>query len=92
MGKYFNNWVKHEFGKKHLIREVLEEAYNAGYSQAQQDIHEYTKQPYMSKKDIHTEHCCINCGCKYGDKDCTVVNKMFIQSGPCGGMYTCDPG
>lgn len=23
----------------------------------------------MSKKDVHTEHCCKNCGCKYGD-DC----------------------
>ena len=25
------------------------------------------------KSDVHTTHCCAKHGCKYGDKDCTVV-------------------
>lgn len=33
--------------------------------------------------DVHTEHCCKIHGCKYGDKDCTVVNELKIQSFPC---------
>jgi len=34
-------------------------------------------------KDVHTEHCCIVHGCKYGDEDCTVVQKRHPQSYPC---------
>lgn len=34
-------------------------------------------------KDVHTEHCCITHGCKYGDEDCTVVTGKAIQSYPC---------
>lgn len=37
----------------------------------------------MSGKDVHTEHCCIIHGCRYGDKDCTVTNKNHPQSYPC---------
>jgi hypothetical protein len=25
------------------------------------------------RKDVHTEHCCSECGCKYNDHDCTVA-------------------
>lgn len=35
------------------------------------------------KHDVHTEHCCVNCGCKYGDADCTVKTKKLEQSFPC---------
>lgn len=43
--------------------------------------------------DVHTEHCCLVCGCKYGDdyKDedgfiaCSVVSKRKKQSYPCTG-------
>lgn len=35
------------------------------------------------KKDVHTEHCCVYHGCKYGDEDCTVVTKLAPQSYPC---------
>jgi len=39
------------------------------------------------EKDVHTEHCCIIHGCKYGfggeSNDCTVVNKTKKQSGSC---------
>lgn len=24
----------------------------------------------MKIKDVHTEHCCLHHGCKYGDDDC----------------------
>lgn len=37
----------------------------------------------MSKIDVHTEHCCIIHGCKYGKDDCTVETKKFTQSFPC---------
>lgn len=40
-------------------------------------------------KDVHTEHCCQNCGCKYGEKDCTVVTGQKIQSFPCGKQGVC---
>lgn len=33
--------------------------------------------------DVHTEHCCIFHGCKYGYDDCTVVTKIKKQSFPC---------
>jgi len=37
-------------------------------------------------KDVHTEHCCVNCGCKYGEEDtCPVVQGWKKQSNPCRG-------
>jgi len=42
-------------------------------------------------KDVHTEHCCAIHGCKYSDKDCTVIlkaeNKEYVQSHPCETCY-----
>lgn len=35
------------------------------------------------KKDVHTEHCCVLHGCKYGDEDCPVVTKIKPQSYRC---------
>ena len=37
----------------------------------------------MAIRDVHTSHCCIHHGCKYGDKDCTVVEGLAPQEGPC---------
>lgn len=50
------------------------------------------------EKDVHTEHCCINCGCKYGDDildyregneepfiGCSVKSGRKKQSIPCNG-------
>ena len=35
-------------------------------------------------KDVHTEHCCIIHGCKYGkDDECTVMLRISPQSYPC---------
>ena len=34
-------------------------------------------------KDVHTEHCCKEHGCKYGEDDCPVVTGKKIQSYPC---------
>jgi hypothetical protein len=35
------------------------------------------------EKDVHTEHCCLRHGCKYGDDDCTVATGQKPQSYPC---------
>ena len=32
--------------------------------------------------DVHTEHCCLSCGCKYSNKDCTVMIEQRKQSYP----------
>lgn len=32
------------------------------------------------KTDVHTEHCCKKCGCKYSNSDCTVVCGVLKQS------------
>ena len=35
-------------------------------------------------KDVHTEHCCAEHGCKYGEEDlCTVYQKIAPASYPC---------
>lgn len=35
-------------------------------------------------KDVHTEHCCLRHGCKYGkDNECTVMLRIAPQSYPC---------
>jgi hypothetical protein len=34
-------------------------------------------------KNVHTEHCCVWHGCKYGNEDCPVVNHQKSQSFPC---------
>lgn len=30
--------------------------------------------------DVHTEHCCWFCGCKYHDSECTVARGILKQS------------
>lgn len=37
--------------------------------------------------DIHVTHCCINCGCKYGDDHCSVVSGKTKQKYIC---YDCN--
>jgi len=34
-------------------------------------------------KNVHTEHCCFEHGCKYGDEDCPVATGLQKQSYPC---------
>ena len=34
----------------------------------------------VEPKDVHTEHCCKRCGCKYSSSDCTVVRGKLAQS------------
>lgn len=34
------------------------------------------------KRDVHTEHCCLTCGCKYGNENCTVTTSKKKQSFP----------
>jgi hypothetical protein len=37
----------------------------------------------MSEKNVHTEHCCVIHGCKYGDPDCPVENRRQRQTHLC---------
>ena len=37
----------------------------------------------MKKTDVHTEHCCIAHGCKYGNLNCSVVTGKKEQSFLC---------
>lgn len=42
--------------------------------------------------DVHTEHCCANCGCKYGEEEsgkCSVCSGRKMQSYPCGQLEVC---
>lgn len=41
----------------------------------------------LDNRDAHTEHCCIEHGCKYGHEDCTVVTREKVQTMHC---YVCD--
>lgn len=36
-----------------------------------------------SKWGVHEGHCCVLHGCKYGDKDCPVTNKLTKQDYIC---------
>jgi len=43
--------------------------------------------PKPTLKDVHTQHCCVKHGCKYGDEDCTVVSGLGVaEPNAC---YTC---
>ena len=37
----------------------------------------------MKKTDVHTSHCCVRHGCKYGKKSCTVTRLELEQEYPC---------
>lgn len=40
--------------------------------------------------DVHTEHCCATCGCKYGEPDgCSVCSGAKVQSYDCGTQLVC---
>lgn len=45
--------------------------------------HGIPKPVVLAGADVHTEHCCVEHGCKYGDDGCTVVALRKKQSGPC---------
>lgn len=45
---------------------------------------EIMREPLLEElRDVHTEHCCITHGCKYGDEDCTVATGKMPQSYDC---------
>jgi hypothetical protein len=41
----------------------------------------------MDDKCVHTEHCCLKHGCKYGDDDCPVESGAKLQSFDCEACY-----
>jgi hypothetical protein len=38
---------------------------------------------YAEKVGVHAAHCCREHGCKYGDRDCPVVNRKVAQARSC---------
>lgn len=48
-------------------------------------IKETKKKTKIPKKyfGVHENHCCVIHGCKYGEKDCSVVLKITKQKYPC---------
>ena len=47
--------------------------------------------PVDHEKDVHTEHCCRRCHCKYGDDNgCSVASGRRLQSYPHGEGGVCN--
>ena len=76
--------------EKKMVAHLLPESYNNPVKKVKvRDIiikpeQEERCEKIKVKKDIHTEHCCVEHGCKYGEDDfCSVVNKLKPQSFPC---------
>lgn len=47
------------------------------------DVEDARAEAIAKGPDVHTEHCCIKHGCKYGDETCTVTTGAKTQSFPC---------
>lgn len=48
-----------------------------------EDIYDPITPEPEGRKCVHTQHCCVNHGCKYGDPDCPVWLGKRNQSYPC---------
>lgn len=48
-----------------------------------EDIYDPITREPKDRRCVHTEHCCVNHGCKYGDPDCSVWLGLRNQSYPC---------
>ena len=46
----------------------------------------FTPEP-EENRDVHTEHCCVIHGCKYGKDDCPVTSDIKRQSHACESCY-----
>lgn len=81
-----------------------DEDWNPNHSEKEKEIRELILQikeetkrwndiefsPVDLKTDVHTEHCCIIHGCKYGDENCSVETKFRKQSFPCEACFEDD--
>lgn len=75
---------------KHLLGETMDKGLWRRMLNWEKE--EMKRKEKKERKCVHTEHCCVNCGCKYGDEDCPVVLGLKKQSNPCGQAYTCAEG
>lgn len=66
------------------IHDMVEQIAAAAYALGLRD----GRAEKSDEKDVHTEHCCVEHGCKYGDDDCPVENGVQEQSYPC---QDCNP-
>lgn len=57
---------------------------NAGlFTMVYRDMTESIPETPENEKNVHTEHCCVMHGCKYGDTNCPVERKIQRQSHQC---------
>lgn len=75
-----------EFGGQ--ILEVYDDTIVHKYRRGRQSIYEEQSLKHILEKAInircvHTEHCCPQCGCKYGDENCPVVKQVAKPSHKC---------
>lgn len=70
---------------RHSVQQSMEDAalfITEEYDIVHPEIFE-TEKEKESNKDVHTEHCCLEHGCKYGEDDCPVAAGRKVQSYPC---------
>ncbi len=61
---------------------------NAGlFTMVYRNMTESIPETPEAEKNVHTEHCCVIHGCKYGDTDCPVERKIQRQSFQCEECY-----
>jgi len=76
---------------RQVIKVVLYRGTPVGYAGDDDegiDVDEEDMQNVLAKLkqygyDVHTEHCCRKCGCKYGNDDCTVATGIKKASYSC---------
>ena len=69
------------------IKQVVDSALGEKVENMENDLRKsWEKARKQKDRDVHTEHCCYFCGCKYNDDNCPVVKGKKIQSGPCENM------
>ena len=86
-------------------RAIIRNRKRAALKRANQMTKNNTEENVTKKneqKNVHTRHCCKQCGCKYGEDTaeegpfddepfiaCSVVSGRLKQESPCGKQYTC---
>jgi hypothetical protein len=71
----FEAFVERQTNRIAFVQQTIDELYV-------QPV-QYMREP-VERRDVHTEHCCVIHGCKYGKEDeCTVSTGAKAQSFKC---------
>ena len=62
-----------------FMRNMKAGVFTLAFRDATKDIPETLEED----RDVHTEHCCVMHGCKYGNRDCPVERRVKHQSYDC---------